>query len=53
MTQKTAKANDHAWEKEHAPKVGRQRLIVAACVYLIWVGFLVAVGANRWFGALQ
>ena len=53
MTKKVAKANDHAWEKEHTPKIGRRRLIVAVCVYVVWVGFLAGIGANRWLGALQ
>ena len=42
MTKQPAKVDDHAWEKEHAPKIGKRRLIVAISVYAVWVGFLVA-----------
>lgn len=53
MTTRAARNDDHAWEKEHAPKIGRSRVLLAAAFWLAWIGFLVWVGFDRWFGTLQ
>lgn len=48
-----AKKDDHAWEKEFAPRVTRGRLITTLVVFGVWVAFLAAVSVDRWFGELQ
>ncbi len=53
MARTAAPRDDHAWEKEKAPKIGRPRMILAIAVYLVWIGILVSFGAVRWFGALH
>jgi len=46
--------DDHAWEKEYAPKIGRGRVILTLVVYAIFLLGLAAIAAQRWFfGALQ
>jgi len=46
--------DDHAWEKEYAPKVGRGRVILTLVVYGIFLLGLAAIATQRWFfGALQ
>ena len=47
-------ADDHAWEKEFAPKIGRGRVILSVVVYTIFLLGLGAIAAQRWFfGGLQ
>lgn len=53
MTSQTAKNEDHAWEKEHAPKIGRSKVILTAAIWLAWIGFLSWFAFTRWFGILQ
>ncbi len=48
-----AKKDDHAWEREFAPRVTRGRLITTLVVFGLWLVFLAAVSAHRWFGELQ
>lgn len=53
MTTQAARNDDHSWEKEDAPKIGRSRVVLATAVWLAWIAFLMYVGFNRWFGTLQ
>lgn len=46
-------ADDHSWEKEYAPKIGRSRVILVLTIYAIWLAGLGAIAAQRWFGSLQ
>lgn len=46
-------SDDHAWEKQYAPKIGRGRLIATVVVFGLWIAFLAYISINRWFGALQ
>jgi len=41
------------WEKLHAPKITRGHVVAGAAVYLIWLGFLGVLAAQRWLGALH
>lgn len=46
--------DDHAWEKQYAPKVGRGRVILSLSVYALFLLGLGAIAAQRWFfGSLQ
>ncbi len=46
--------DDHAWEKQYAPKIGRGRVILTLAVYGIFLLGLAAIATQRWFfGALQ
>jgi hypothetical protein len=47
------KDDDRAWEKELAPRVTRGKVVFVAVLYALWIAFLAAVAANRWFGSLQ
>ena len=52
-TTRTAKNDDHAWEKEFAPKIGRNRVILSLSVWALWIAFLLYFAFTRWFGTLQ
>lgn len=45
--------DDHSWEKQYAPKVGRGRVVLVFTVYFAFVGFLAFLTAQRWFGDLH
>jgi hypothetical protein len=47
------KDDDRTWEKELAPRVTRSKVVFVTVLYALWIAFLAAVAANRWFGSLQ
>ncbi len=47
------KDDDRAWEKELAPRVTRGKVVFVAIIYGLWIAFLAAIAAHRWFGSLQ
>lgn len=49
----TPQANDHAWEKELAPKIGRGRLVATIVIFGLWIAFLAYLSIDRWYGSLQ
>lgn len=53
MTPKARPAQIANWEKEDAPPPPRRHIVVAAVVYLVWLGFLAVLAAQRWLGVLQ
>jgi hypothetical protein len=53
MTAQAPPVDDHAWEKELAPRITRGKLMCVAGIYCLWLGFLVVLAAIRWFGSLQ
>jgi hypothetical protein len=53
MSSSNGKPGEYAWEKELAPKISRGRLGAAVAVYVVWLGFLAFLSAERWFGSLQ
>ncbi len=53
MSPSSQTSPDLGWEKQHAPRVTRGRLVIALAIYGIWFAFLAVIAANRWLGALQ
>jgi len=52
MPKKTPPAEED-WEKKYAPKVRRIHIMLISTVYVLWLGFLAVMAAQRWLGALQ
>jgi hypothetical protein len=44
---------DRGWEKAFAPRISSKHLVLAAIVNGLWIAFLAALAAGRWFGSLQ
>lgn len=53
MAEITPNKDDHAWEKEFAPKVSRGRLILVAAIYAVWLLFLAGFSVERWYHSFQ
>lgn len=54
MTAPRCSSKNQTWEKEYAPRVTRRHLGVTVSIYCIWLGFLAALAASRWWlGPLQ
>ena len=53
MSAQPIPAGDYGWEKEHAPRITRKKVLLAVGVYCVWLAFLATLAAIRWFGSLQ
>lgn len=45
--------DDHAWEKEFAPKITKRHLWTVIVIYMVWLLMLAGLSYERWFVSLR